>query len=97
MVNFYKRGEKNKGLQYEAVQTELAAVARELRLIDEQMAVLSTFPAYHPKRSYYEGELQNEKDEIVKYQRKYEEQAQNFRNLHEWGKARPWADCVDYM
>jgi hypothetical protein len=86
MVNFYKRGEKNKGIQHEMVLKEVETLNRDIQMVLDQKLALSSFPIFHPKRSEYEGMLENEHQEMIKFKKRYEAQAENFSQLHSWGQ-----------
>ena len=46
MVNFYKRGERNKLIQLEDTLEQLAAVTRDIEMARAQLEALKPFPSY---------------------------------------------------
>jgi hypothetical protein len=85
MVRFYQRGEAAKKAQYEEVTSELQKIEVDVEMLAKQKAVLGQFPAFHPKRKEYEGQLDTEMDTIQKAKKTYEQQAVQFKELYVWG------------
>lgn len=83
MIKFYEDGSTNKADQADDVQFELNKVEADLKMVEAQLEALKPFPS-HPKKTAYETELVEEKENLVKMRNKFTAKVTELRGLHEW-------------
>jgi hypothetical protein len=83
MIKFYEDGSSAKLDQAEAMEYELQKVETDLRMVDAQFEALKPFPV-HPKRTEYEKELLEERENLVRTRDRFKVKAEDFRKLYEW-------------
>eukprot|EP01129_Flabellula_baltica_P008774 TRINITY_DN3513_c0_g1_i1.p1 TRINITY_DN3513_c0_g1~~TRINITY_DN3513_c0_g1_i1.p1 ORF type:complete len:332 (+),score=118.70 TRINITY_DN3513_c0_g1_i1:31-1026(+) len=84
MVGFYVRGSESKKKQLSTSTEELQKIHQCEEMINSQLESLKNFPAYHPKRIYYEEELNYELKAMSAQKEKIEKEFVNFESLYQW-------------
>lgn len=83
MIKFYEDGSQSKLDQAEDIEYELQKVEADLRMVETQLEALKPFPI-HPKRTEYETELVEERDNLINTRNKFLAKAKELRALHVW-------------
>jgi hypothetical protein len=84
MVGFYVRGSEGKKEQRAKSEEELSKIIACEGMIHTQLEDLKNFPGYHPKRIYYEEELNYELKAMATQKEKIEKEFLKFEDLFQW-------------
>lgn len=84
MIRFYEKGSNTKKDEYDRVLGELARLADDEKMIQEQIECLQNFPPIHPKRGEYESNLEEEYESLKAARERVAPQIQQWKELYEW-------------
>jgi len=64
MQRFYEKGAEAKATQKQDAIDEYTKLQLDIKMINDQLSVLEQFPPIHPKRQFYENNLNQELEAI---------------------------------
>jgi len=84
MQRFYEKGTEAKAIQKQDAIDEYEKLQIDIKMINDQLAVLEQFPPIHPKRQFYDNNLQQELESLQSQITTFIQKIEEFTKLHEW-------------